>query len=409
MISAERRFSWLNNIWVLLAAGLLAHLWLIQIGLHGIGTPMGDVPYAYQPWLLQMINSHKLLGINMDWVYPFPALLPIWTAALINPMDFQTGWFTLVIIVDLVALAALANWGRRNEDTAMRFSAAWYWLCFVIALGPVSISRIDAFSVALALFGVLQLAKRKLNSSTAWFSIGAAMKVWPAAILLAIMSASKYRIRVLVAMLSTGAILLGLGFLLGGNSSMFSFLNDESERGIQIESPIASWWIWAGKFRLANSGIYYDKHMLTFQVAGDGIPLISSLMTYAMLVAIAITCWLTWRAAKSGTRFQQLLPIAALTAVLDLIVFNKVGSPQFVTWLAVPIIIGVLYRTPNWKLPMISVIAIALVTDIVYPVVYDYILNAQTWALAILLLRNLGYIALLIWANRRLAGEKLSQ
>ena len=57
---------YLNNVFVLLGAGLLAHLWLIQIGLHGVGTPMGDVPYAYEPWLNQMINSQKLLGINLD-------------------------------------------------------------------------------------------------------------------------------------------------------------------------------------------------------------------------------------------------------------------------------------------------------------------------------------------------------
>ncbi|MFM6977691.1 MAG: hypothetical protein ACKOWR_03125, partial [Micrococcales bacterium] len=336
-----------SNTLVLLCAGLLAHIWLIQIGLHGIGTPMGDVPYAYEPWLNQMVNSNKLLGVNLDWVYPFPALAPIWLSALINPMEFQTGWMTLITVVDLLALFLISR---------IRFDAAWYWLCFLVLLGPISISRIDSFSVAIALFGVYELVRRKLNSSTAWLTIGASMKIWPIAILLPAISASKYRIRILISSMASGAILLGVGLLLGGNQSLFSFLSYQSERGIQIESPIASWWIWSGELGLANAGIYYDKLMMTFQVAGDGIPLISSLIGYAMFVALGITAWLAWRAARVGARFQAILPVAALTAVLDLIVFNKVGSPQFATWLAVPIVLGILYGVDNWRLPMLSVI-----------------------------------------------------
>lgn len=388
-----------NNVFVLLGVGLLAHLWLIQIGLHGTGTPMGDVPYAYEPWLVQMINSHKLLGVNLDWVYPFPALAPIWLSALINPMEFQTGWMTLITLVDLLALFLISR---------IRIDAAWYWLCFLVLLGPVSISRIDSFSVAISLFGVYELVRRKLNTSTAWFTIGASMKIWPIAFLLPAISASKHRKRILIAILSSAAVLLVIGLLLGGNQSLFSFLSYQSERGIQIESPIASWWIWSGELGLANAGIYYDKLMLTFQVAGDGIPLVSSLMGNAMLIALAITAWLAWRAAKAGARFQAILPVAALTAVLDLIVFNKVGSPQFATWLAVPIVLGMLYRVENWRLPTFAVIGLGFMTYLIYPVIYDYILNAESWALGVLLLRNLGYIALLVWSNRELARLRTS-
>ena len=385
--------KYFNSPIVLLAVALVAHLWLIQTGLHGIGTPMGDVPYAYEPWLNQMINSGKLLGVNIDWVYPFPALLPIWLSAFINPMEFTTGWMTLITAVDLVALWFISR---------IRVDAAWFWLCYLVLLGPISISRMDSFSVAIALFGVYELVRRKLNSSTALFTISAAMKIWPIALLLPAISASKFRLRIILATAITGVSLLVVGLMLGGNASLFSFLSYQSNRGIQIESPIASWWIWSGELGLSNAGIYYDNLMMTFQVAGDGIPLVSSLIGYAMFIALGITVWLSWRAALAGAKFQAILPIASLTAVLDLIVFNKVGSPQFATWLAVPIVLGILYGSANWKLPMFSVIALGVTTYLIYPVFYDYILDAQTWALAILLLRNLGYIALLVLANREL-------
>jgi len=380
-------------------AGLIAHLWLIQIGLHGSGTPMGDVPYAYEPWLHQMVNSHKLLGINLDWVYPYPAQIPIWLSAFVNPMDFTSGWLTLITALDLLALWLISR---------VRFDAAWFWLCFVVLLGPVSISRIDSFSVAIALLGVHQLVRKKLNTSSVIFTFGASMKIWPIAFLLPAVAASKHRLRVLLAVAASAGVLLLIALLLGGNSSLLSFLSYQSYRGIQIESPIASWWIWTGEFGFANAGIYYDKLMLTFQVAGEGIPLVSSLIGYAMLIALAITTWLAWRASSAGARFSTVLPIASLTAVLDLIVFNKVGSPQFATWLAVPIVLGILYQVENWRTPTFSVIALGAVTFLIYPIIYEQILNAQVWALGILLLRNLGYVALLIWANRELIRLRTS-
>jgi hypothetical protein len=61
-----------------------------------------------------------------------------------------------------------------------------------------------------------------------------------------------------------------------------------------------------------------------------------------------------------------------------------------------------LYQKENWRIPMFSVVALGVTTYLIYPVFYDHILNAETWALVILLLRNLGYVALLVWANREL-------
>ena len=273
-----------------------------------------------------------------------------------------------------------------------------------MVLGPVSISRVDSFSVIVALLGVMALVNRKLNASTAWFAVGAAIKIWPAALLVSAMAASKYRLRILISAATTAAVVVVVGFLLGANMSMFSFLANQSDRGIQIESPIAGFFLWAGVLGLSNNEIYYDTVMLTFQVAGDGVNLVSSLMTAAMAVAIAITAFLAWRAAKAGASYRAIMPIAVLTATLDLIVFNKVGSPQFVTWLAVPVILGILFSAQNWRLPLFSVIAIALLTNLVYPVFYQDLLQLNPAALALVTVRNLSYIALLVWANIRLSA-----
>lgn len=393
-----------ESIWLLLIAGLFAHLWLTYTGLRSPSTPMGDILFAYQPWVQFMIDSQKLLGINSDWVYPYPAMIPMWASALINPNDFQAGWLTIVTILNLLLVAMIANLGRRNADSALRFSAAWFWIFFLVVLGPVSISRVDSFSVVVALLGVMALVNRKLNASTAWFAIGAAIKIWPAALLISAIAASKYRVRILIATATTAASVVVVGFLLGANASLFSFLTNQNDRGLQIESPIAGFFLWAGVADLSNNEIYYDTVMLTFQVAGDGASLAASLMTAAMAVALAITAFLAWRAAKAGASYRVILPIAVLTATLDLIVFNKVGSPQFVTWLAVPVILGILFAAKNWRLPLFSVIAIALLTNLVYPVFYQDLLQLNPAALALVSFRNILYIALLVWANIKLSA-----
>jgi hypothetical protein len=393
-----------ESIWLLLIAGLFAHLWLIFTGLRSPSTPMGDILFAYQPWVQFMIDSHKLLGVNVDWVYPYPAMIPMWASALVNPNDFQAGWLTIITVLDLLLVAMIANFGRQVADSALRFSAAWFWVFFLVVLGPVSISRVDSFSVVVALLGVMALVNRKLNSSTAWFAVGAAIKIWPAALLISAMAASKYRLRILLAAATTAATVVVIGFLLGANLSLFSFLTNQSERGIQIESPIAGFFLWAGVAGLSDNGLYYDTVMMTFQVSGQGASVVAGLMTIAMAVALAITAFLAWQAARAGASYRSIMPVAVLTATLDLIVFNKVGSPQFVTWLAVPIILGILFSAQKWRLPILAVVAIALLTNLVYPVFYQDLLNLNPNALALVTVRNLLYIALLVWANIRLSS-----
>ena len=402
IVSAKRKPF--ESIWLLLIAALFAHLWLIFTGLRSPSTPMGDILFAYQPWVQFMIDSHKLLGVNVDWVYPYPAMIPMWASALVNPNDFQAGWLTIITTLDLLLVAMIANFGRPSGDSALRFSAAWFWVFFLVVLGPVSISRVDSFSVVVALLGVMALVNRKLNSSTAWFAVGAAIKIWPAALLVSAMSASKYRLRILIAAATTAATVVVIGFLLGANLSLFSFLTNQTERGIQIESPIAGFFLWAGLVGLSDNGLYYDTVMMTFQVSGQGASVVAGLMTIAMAVAIAITAFLAWQAARAGASYRSIMPVAVLTATLDLIVFNKVGSPQFVTWLAVPIILGVLFSAQKWRLPILAVIAIALLTNLVYPVFYQDLLNLNPNALALVSVRNLLYIALLVWANIRLSS-----
>ena len=93
-----------------------------------------------------------------------------------------------------------------------------------------------------------------------------------------------------------------------------------------------------------------------------------------------------------------------MTATLDLIVFNKVGSPQYQLWLVAPVIMGLVFGLKNWRLPTLSVLALALLTQLVYPLLYNDMIALSPVPVFVLGLRNLGLIALLVWSNLELGA-----
>jgi hypothetical protein len=74
------------------------------------------------------------------------------------------------------------------------------------------------------------------------------------------------------------------------------------------------------------------------------------------------------KARRAGSKPERVIAVAALTATLDLIVFNKVGSPQYQIWLVAPVMLGLAFGLKNWRLPTFGVLALALLTQLVYPI-----------------------------------------
>ena len=62
-------------------------------------------------------------------------------------------------------------------------------------------------------------------------------------------------------------------------------------------------------------------------------------------------------------------PMLALVALL--IACNKVGSPQFQVWLLTPLILWWLFDRPRATVPTVVVLIEYLLTQPVYPLVYD--------------------------------------
>ena len=391
---------------VLLAFSIIANVWLVFVGNSGDANPMGDLYFAYQPWANQVLQQNMLLGINVPWVYPYPALVPMLLANLIWPGHLADVWLAGYAALMIATLAAFVLY-KPTDAAALkrRYVAAYTWVALTIALGPVAISRIDSASVLLAMLGVLAIVTGSRAGATAFFTFAGWLKIWPLAMFVAIASHAKNWLKPLQVAAAISAGILFVGLVIGGNGALLSFVTGQGERGIQIESPAATPWLIAAALGAVDAGNFYNQRLMTFEAFGPGTAEVAfwlgPVQAGALLITIALA-FLANRKAVTQEAQNNVIAWTAFTATLDLIFFNKVGSPQFMSWLAVPIVLGILLAVERWRLAIAMVFVMSLLTWLIYPTVYGGILGADLGPTLILVLRNLVELAALVYANYRL-------
>jgi hypothetical protein len=382
----------------LVATSFLVHLWALTASkLFPDAISFGDLS-LYDYWAYQVDNGTGVYGIVTEWVYPALAFVPIWIAGALNLFSYEVSWLALVFMLNTAAVLLLV----RKEDKGRLFSgtnASWAFLSALFFLGPVAVSRIDSVSAALAIFGLVAINRNSTGIAAALFTIAGWIKIWPVALFAAMIAVFNKRLQAVVVATIISASIIGIGLLAGG-TKVFGFVLQQQERGIQIESVMATPWMWLAKFGSAN--IFFDDDILTNQVSGPLVQELAAVSNYLLFIALAITALLAIRAVRAGRNRTQVFALAALTGVLDLIVFNKVGSPQFMIWLAVPLVALVYFGVNKSKVALATGAAILFLTQLVYPVFYIELLGLETMPLGLLTVRNLLLVALLIWANTQL-------
>ncbi|HKH07681.1 MAG TPA: hypothetical protein VKA62_01935, partial [Agromyces sp.] len=181
-------------------------------------------------------------------------------------------------------------------------------------------------------------------------------------------------------------------------------------RGLQIEAPLAVAWLWAIVAGSKAVTISYDRDILTYQIQGPGADVAAGLTTPVMVLAVAAVLLIGIRAARRGATMGALLAPLSLAFVVVLMLANKVGSPQFVTWLAAPVVLGIVLGGGRFTVPAALATAIALLTQVLYPYWYAWLLVANPAFVTLLtvkvglLLGLLGWALYAVWqAGRRRA------
>jgi hypothetical protein len=369
----------------------LVHVTLIALNLSGIGWPLGDVERVYLGWAEGVLSGTAVLGIDTDFVYPIVALAPILAALVFGAPLYALTWLGLVTLINAVAFGMLT--GRRPGRAAA--TAAWWWLGFLLLLGPVGLARIDSVTAPLAILGLLWLRSRPVVGAVL-LSLATWVKVWPVAAIIALTVAARRWTAALV-FAATSAVIIGIAMLFGSGLTVLSFVTEQTARGLQVEAPVASWWLWQSALGIPGAQVYYDQEILTYQVTGPGTDAVAAVMTPLLAFGVAVVLLLGWRARRAGASVDSLFPPLLLALVLTLIAVNKVGSPQFMTWLAAPVLLGLVTWPRAWRGPAAVALLMAALTQLVYPYFYDGLLSTTPAMVLVLTVRNLLELVLLGW------------
>lgn len=381
------------SIWI---AFVVVHAALVALCLTAPGFPMGDVDNFYRLWAENAQAGLVRMGIDAPWVYPILAFLPMAAAQLLTfgVFDYGVAWLGVVVALNAVTFGFLL--GRRRLS-ATRRAAAWWWLAFLALLGPIALARIDAVTVSLAMLaGVFAAGRPRI--AAALLTIAAWVKVWPVALGLALVIASRRRLEVVLVALIVSIAVTGGTLLAGGGAAQFGFVTAQTDRGLQVEAPLATFWLWMVVAGVPGAAVRYSQELNTFEVAGPGVDGVAAASTPLLAIGVAVIVLLAIRALLRGAGFATLFPATALALVTVLIALNKVGSPQFIGWLAVPVVLIIVFRKRDALIPAALALAIAALTQLFYPYWYDWLLAASPAFVLVLTARNLLELVLLGWA-----------
>ncbi|HEY0248473.1 MAG TPA: glycosyltransferase 87 family protein [Gryllotalpicola sp.] len=380
-----------------------AVLWPVFIAVHlvlaasclkpGItGNSFNDVTGFYRVWVDNALHGGPWPVVSTPWVYPVVALIPMLVPALGGDAGYGAVWLLEVSLLDAAAFGVLIA-----QNTAPRVRAAWYWLAALLALGPVALGRLDAVSVALAVLGVVALATRPWLAGIL-LALGTWVKFWPAALIAAAVVAAKGRWQVFAGAVATTAVVAAVASWGLHARFLFSFIGQQSGRGLQIESPFATPLMWAAWAHAHGERIYYDTGIYTFQVAGPGASALAAAADWAMPLAVIAAALLGLRAVLRKAEPRLTTALLGLALTVGFCAFDKVGSPQYHAWFAVPIMMGLMVSGRLFRMPALLVLASTVLTQLIYPWFYDGITGARPGMLLVLTARNALELVVFGWA-----------
>jgi hypothetical protein len=392
---------------VALVVSLVVFLLACTFGVGGLAKHEwpGDVPH-YQTYGERILDGD--VPYHDFYVEYPPGALPTFVApAAVSKRHFVAEFKWLMALFGAASLLAAAATLRVLGATLPRFAFALGAIAVSPALlGHVFLNRYDLWPTALVSVALLALLVRRVRAAAVCLALAITAKIYAiAALPVAAVHVARTRDRRtgllgLSALLLTGA-LVTLPFAVVAFGGLGNSFYVQSTRPLQIESLGASILLVVDQLGLYDAQFFGGKAN-SIDLYGTLPSAVSVLTSLLGAAAILLVVWRYWRWRDALERF-----VAAFTAaVAAYVVFFKVLSPQYLTWLVplVPLVAGTKGRlaTGVFLTALLATQVEVYGFEAIHTVPGSTFLAGEpdAWAPGVLLVRNLllvAVFALTLW------------
>ena len=380
MRAVQISIAWLvTRIWVLLSGfEVVSYLFGIKLVTYPVSSYLFSDVQLYDHWAANLTYSYFIL-LEQDprWQYPPLAALVFLLGYLIA--EKAVGFVLLALIADLLIFIMLTKRSKQESNSL----PALIWVIAPLAMGPIILGRFDVFPTLAAVFALLHVSSTKKFGAAV--AIGAHLKVWPILLLLATPRDKFARVAIwFAATFGLGSLLLNVWW----NGNLFSFLSNQSSRGLQIESVGAlPYQIWNAGPGSVASAVQFG----TIEVIASGTGTASLVVTVVGLVLISVLVF--WRVTG---RLDSAEPAdIALTAVLISIITSRVFSPQYMVWVFGLLAVAAFRPQRNFRRILVLLLISSGIGQVLYPFLYGSFI-AGGWVPVV---AHTVRILTLIWAT----------
>ncbi|MHA7304029.1 hypothetical protein ACX80E_02105 [Arthrobacter sp. TMN-49] len=381
--------------------GTVHLVFLVFAGLLSLRGEAYSDTFIYRIWASVGFDETRILGPS-PWIYPLLALVPIAVAYIFGEGPFLFIWVLMIAGLNTLAVGKLTSWGKNRSA----IPAALWWISFSALMAWLGFARVDGFTAPVVLIALsLGVASPFLTSLI--LSVATWTKVWPAAVVLALFTVVKQRVRVVLAGMLITAFVVVLALSMNSAHKLLNFLLEQGDRGMQLEATFTTPWLWMSVLGLGDAHMYMNMDINSMQVDGPGSEVMSFLMQPLLVAAALLVAGLIFWALHTGKRSggadrTALLLFGSLALTTAFVVFNKVGSPQFMVWLAPAVAVGLAHQWKAWRVPATMLIGVAILTFLVFPLFYNDLSNNNAVMAAVLTARNVLLVILFVWSVRQL-------
>jgi len=348
----------------------------------------GDVD-LYNFWAKGLVKGIFPIDDQM-WQYPPLAgvvfAVPQWIFG-----NALTGFIIFMIIFDLLILITLLLTGLNrfklnSSSTSINgLSGAWFWILWPILMGPLVLTRFDLVPTFFALLAMIVLSNKKIRPYLSGFllGIGALVKLWP---MLLFVIYPKYTIKkVSTSFIST--LVLVILFMSTWSVGFTNFLNNQTSRGLQVESIAATPFVLA---KLFGANVEYPFRYGSLEVQALYANQIGFLLNLFTLIVFMILFILNYQDKLNNLNLFD----KALVIVMISIALSRVFSPQFWVWIGGLSALALINKETKLKKVIVLLSISAFVTQLIYPGQYVQLLSGDVFATLLQLMR----VTLFVWA-----------